>query len=99
MGLINVGNRGDFDSVYAPLTMVDIGHPRDAGVTIRIDDEPKEDVAGPVLLWSQLDGTTLTLVFDRPLNPGFHLRLANPEWYSWKVRPVPPWFADSIGCH
>ena len=79
LGLINVGNRGDFDSVYAPLTMVDIGHPRDAGVTIRIDDEPKEDVAGPVLLWSQLDGTTLTLVFDRPLNPGFHLRLANPD--------------------
>lgn len=68
LGRISRGRRGEFDYLYAPLSLEDIENPHTLGVTFKPSTEMHVDISGPQLLWSRLDGIHLTLMFDRPLD-------------------------------
>ncbi|WP_152442254.1 hypothetical protein [Rhodococcus ruber] len=68
LGVLTVGARREFDRLYAPLSMTPIDDLHDLGIAFRTEPEPVEESTRPALLWSQLEGTTLTLTFDRPVD-------------------------------
>jgi hypothetical protein len=78
LGIISVGARGDFDHLYAPLRLTGIDSPHDLDVTFSPDTEVLPDAAVMQLLWSRLDGTVLTLTFDRPVQLDPALALVGP---------------------
>lgn len=88
IGIITVGARGSFDSLYSHLERSEIDDP--ASLKIKYQgSEPGElvDATYPVLLWSRLDGLWLTLVFDRPIPDGTSVEVADHastalEWTS-----------------
>lgn len=88
IGIITVGARGSFDSLYSHLERSEIDDP--ASLKIKYQgSEPGElvDTTHPVLLWSRLDGLWLTLVFDRPIPDGTSIEVADHastalEWTS-----------------
>lgn len=68
LGVITHGGKGTFDSLYAHLERSEIDDP--ASLKISYQGAPPGetvDVQHPVLLWSRLDGSWLTLAFDRPI--------------------------------
>ncbi|PXW30400.1 UNVERIFIED_CONTAM: hypothetical protein DES50_108210 [Williamsia faeni] len=79
LGVISLGVRKAYDHLYAPLDLTAIENLHELGVKFNSEPEPPQDSTGPILLWSQLDGTTLTLMFDRPVKPKVPLTLAGPE--------------------
>jgi hypothetical protein len=68
LGIINIGACGDFDHLYAPLHLTNIGRPHELGVAFSPNTEAMPDSTVMQLLWSRLDGTVLTLTFDRSVD-------------------------------
>lgn len=78
LGIINTGARGDFDHLYAPLRLTDIDSPHELGVAFSPGVEVPPDSTVPRLLWSRLDGTVLTVTFDRAVRLDVALTLVGP---------------------
>lgn len=88
IGIITVGARGSFDSLYSHLERSEIDDPASLKINYQ-GSEPGElvDATYPVLLWSRLDGLWLTLVFDRLISAGTSIEVADHastalEWTS-----------------
>ncbi|WP_155976734.1 hypothetical protein [Nocardia sp. 348MFTsu5.1] len=77
--VISLGVRRVYDHLYAPLDLSAIDNLHEFGVEFNSEPERAQDSTGPILLWSQLDGTTLTLMFDRPVSPKVPLALAGTD--------------------
>lgn len=71
LGVITHGGRGAFDSLYAHLERSEVDDP--ASLKISYQGAPPGETVDrqhPFLLWSRLDGSWLTLAFDRPIADG-----------------------------
>lgn len=67
IGVIDIGRRGEFEHLYEPLNLTQVDSVSDLGLAFHSNPDPVTDPGLPVLLWSRLDGTALTLAFDRPI--------------------------------
>lgn len=74
VGLIREGTRGGFTSLYEHLLRTPVADAGELGLRIQPSTEKEIGRSDhPILLWSQLDGKTLTLVFDHEVETGAKL--------------------------
>ncbi|MEU0962204.1 hypothetical protein ABZ328_22095 [Micromonospora aurantiaca] len=66
LGIIEVRPREGFEDLYAPLILSRLDDPASLELAYRPSPEPPFS-SEPVLLWSELRGQRLSLVFDRPV--------------------------------
>ena len=68
IGIISVGGRGSFEPLYAHLDRSRIDDPASLKIAYQSSapEKPVEE-AHRVIMWSRLDGQSLTLVFNHPL--------------------------------
>lgn len=71
IGVISPGKRGAFDSLYSHLQRTPVRDVASLGISYQGGaDSDSAPITHPVVLWSRLDGTILTLVFDQALHDG-----------------------------
>lgn len=91
LSIITHGERGAFDSLYSHLERSKIGDP--AALKISYQGAPPGEAVEephPILLWSRLDGTRLTLAFDRSIPDGTSIVVEDHagrplEWTSMDI--------------
>jgi hypothetical protein len=67
IGVISHGRHGDFASLYSHLALTPISDVSSLGLSYQSSTGDEGAPALPTVAWSRLDGTKLTLAFDRPL--------------------------------
>ncbi|TDU88828.1 hypothetical protein EV138_2379 [Kribbella voronezhensis] len=80
IGVITTGPRGSFDSIYSHLVRTAVRDIASLPISYQAfaDGEADEDDQGnPVVLWSRLDGRTLTIIFSEPLAAGATLQITD----------------------
>jgi hypothetical protein len=71
IGIISSGACGAFENLYSHLQRKPIKDLSSLGISYRGGTDGDPDASPhPVVLWSRLDGTTLTFVLDRPVLDG-----------------------------
>jgi|GEM_PF-2676053 len=71
MGVISTREPRAFEGIYSYLKQKTVDDVASLGISYQHDtDQEVEKVVHPIVLWSRLDGNTLTLVFDQPLPEG-----------------------------
>lgn len=70
IAVISTGRKGAFNHLYDHLQPEPVHDPSTLGISFRADNhETPSPAAHPVVLWARLDGTRLTMIFDRVLPP------------------------------